>query len=418
MVPFEKRWYQKLLMFAPVIGVVGGVLALIFMGITGTAIDLLFGNTGTGWWTGRWWWIPLTALGGLAVALLRKTWNISKDVPGAVALAQQGWVDPSKAFYWVVISTVSLMMGASLGPSFGLVVMGGGFGSWLATRLGKQDDEDEEEARQGFALTGMAGGMGGGYSAPLFATVLASELSPTSKRNYVAAFIPELFAATLGFVIYYGVTGSSMLGSYRLPEYQLHVVDLIVGALLGVAAVFVLLLHTLISRLVSTAAASIANPYVLGAGGGALVGLIAFALPLTATAGSRQLGTELEIAETMGAGLIAAILIAKMIAIALSQSSGFLGGIVFPAIFLGGTAGLLVHSIFPGIPIALCVGGMLAAVPGAFLNAPLALVIIAAGTVRLQPEALVPIGIAVVIAHMLMSAVRKYVLKESLPPSN
>jgi H+/Cl- antiporter ClcA len=111
----------------------------------------------------------------------------------------------------------------------------------------------------------------------------------------------------------------------------------------------------------------------------------------------------------MGVGLIAAILIGKMIAIALSQSSGFLGGIVFPAIFLGGTAGLLVHSIFPDIPIALCVGAMLAAVPGAFLNAPLALIIIAAGTVRLEPEALVPIGIAVVIAHMLMSAMRKYV---------
>jgi len=134
-------------------------------------------------------------------------------------------------------------MGASLGPSFGLVVMGGGFGSWLVGRLGKKSDE--EEARQGFALTGMAGGMGGGYSAPLFATVLASELSPTTKKNYVAAFIPELFTATLGFVIYYGITGSSMLGSYRLPEYKLQLIDLLTGVLLGILAVFVLLLHNI-----------------------------------------------------------------------------------------------------------------------------------------------------------------------------
>ena len=148
------------------------------------------------------------------------------------------------------------------------------------------------------------------------------------------------------------------------------------------------------------------------------MGLIAFPLPLTANAGSVQLGIELETAETIGSVLLAAILIGKMIAIAISQSSGFLGGIVFPAIFLGGTAGLLVHSIFPSIPIALCVGAMLAAVPGAFLNAPLALLIIAAGTVRLQPEALLPIGMAVVIAHMLMSIMRTYVLKESLPPGN
>lgn len=406
-----------LLLYAPVIGIVGGVLALVFMSITKNANELLYGDAGTDWWSGHWWWIPLTALGGLIIAQLRKSWKISKNVPGAIALAQQAWVDPSKAVYWVVISTISLVMGASLGPSFGLVVMGGGFGSWLVTRLGKQDDE-EEEAKQVYTLTGMAGGMGGGYSAPLFATVLASELSPTSKKNYVAAFIPELFAATLGFVIYYGVTKSSMLGSYHLPEYQLNMIDLVTGALLGVLAVFVLLLHTYISKLVSKAAGLISNPYILGVVGGALVGLIAYALPLTATAGSVQLGIELEISETMGAGFIAAILIAKMIAIAISQSTGFLGGIVFPAIFLGGTTGLLVHSTFPGIPIALCVGAMLAAVPGAFLNAPLALIIIAAGTVRLQPEVLVPIGIAVAVAHMIMSAIRKYVLKESLPASN
>ena len=141
----------------------------------------------------------MTALGGLAVALLRKTWKISKRVPGAIELAQQAWVDPGTAFYWAAISTVSLVTGASLGPSFGLAVMEGGFGSWLVTRLGKQFDE--EEAKQVFTLTGMAGGMGGGYSAPLFATVLTSELSPISKRYYVAAFIPELLAATLGFVI-------------------------------------------------------------------------------------------------------------------------------------------------------------------------------------------------------------------------
>jgi chloride channel protein, CIC family len=64
------------------------------------------------------------------------------------------------------------------------------------------------------------------------------------------------------------------------------------------------------------------------------------------------------------------------------------------------------------------VGAMLAAVPGAFLNAPLALIIIAAGTVRLQPEALLPIGMAVVIAHTLMTVMRTYVLRASLPPSN
>ena len=157
MLPFEKPWYRKLLILAPVIGAAAAVLALIFMRITGTASDLFFGGTDTGWWAGRWWWIPLTAFGGLIVSVLRKAWNIPKVVPGSVALAQQAWVDPSQALYWVVITMVSLMTGASLGPSFGLVVLGGVVGSWLVTRMGIHDDE---EAKQGYTLTGMAGGHG------------------------------------------------------------------------------------------------------------------------------------------------------------------------------------------------------------------------------------------------------------------
>jgi H+/Cl- antiporter ClcA len=129
MLPFEKPWYRKLLMLAPLIGAAAGLAAVIFMGVTGTASDFFFGDTGTGWWAGKWWWIPLTALGGLIVSVLRKAWKIPDVVPGSIALAAQAWVDPAQAPYWVIISTISLIMGASLGPSFGLVVLGGVIGS-------------------------------------------------------------------------------------------------------------------------------------------------------------------------------------------------------------------------------------------------------------------------------------------------
>ena len=149
-----------------------------------------------------------------------------------------------------------------------------------------------------------------------------------------------------------------------------------------------------------------------GAVGGALVGLLAFALPLTATSGSSQLTTELEISATLGTAFLVAILIAKMFAIALSQSSGFLGGVVFPIIFIGGTAGVLVNSIFPSIPIALSVGALLAAVPGAFLGAPVSLILIAAGTVGLGAAALVPICIAVVTSYLTLALVRNYIVRQ------
>ncbi len=408
MLPLEKSWYRKLLVLALLLGAIGGVLALIFMGITGTGIGFFFGNTGTDWWSGHWWWIPLTALGGFIVSWLRKTWQVAENVPSPITLTHNAWVEPADVIPWLIITTISLITGASLGPFFGLAVMGGGFGSWLGARLGKGD----EDAKRGFTLTGMAGNMGAAFTTPLFATILTSELSPTPKQNYVIAFIPELFAATIGYLIYFGVTGSSILYSYALPDYEFHFFHLLLGVLLGVLAAFVLILFALIKKLVFATFALIPNTLVSGAIGGALVGLIAFALPLTANSGNSQLATELQISATLGTAFLAAVLLAKMFAVALSQSSGFLGGVVFPLIFIGGTAGVLVNNIFPTIPIALSVGALLAAVPGALLTAPVSLILIAVGTIGIAPGALVPICIAVVTSYLSLAIVRYYVVGE------
>ncbi len=409
MLPLEKPWYRRLLVFALVLGLVGGMAALGFNGVTGAGIGFFFGNSGTGWFSGNWWWIPLVALGGLIVSFLRKAWKVPEDVPSPIKLAHVAWVDPGSVIPWVIISAISLIAGASLGPFFGLAVMGGGLGSWLVTRLEKPG---EEEAKHEYTLAGMAGTMGAAFTSPLFAAILASELSPTEKRNYVTAFIPTLFAATIGFIVYFGVTGETMLNRYQLPLYEFKNGHLLIGVLLGILAAFILILFALVKKLVTAAFSRISNPLVAGVVGGALVGLLAFALPLTATSGSSQLTTELEISATLGTAFVAAILIAKMFAIALSQSSGFLGGVVFPIIFVGGTAGVLVNSIFPAIPIALSVGALLAAVPGAFLGAPVSLILIAAGTVGLGEAALVPICIAVVTSHLTLALVRNYVVRQ------
>jgi len=50
------------------------------------------------------------------------------------------------------------------------------------------------------------------------------------------------------------------------------------------------------------------------------------------------------------------VLVGKMVAITLSQEAGFLGGTVFPILFIGGTAGIVVHGVLTDIPIALAVG--------------------------------------------------------------
>jgi H+/Cl- antiporter ClcA len=254
----------------------------------------------------------------------------------------------------------------------------------------------------------MAGGLGAVFSAPLFAAVLVSELSSTTKARQVAAFIPQFTAATIGYVIFFGVTGKVMLDAFDIPGYQYETVHLLYGLLLGVLAVLTLLVYSVIGNVVRRSAALAENLYVRAAAGGALVGLIAFALPLTATGGTKQLAYETQNVASLGIGLLLAVLVGKMIAITLSQEAGFLGGTVFPILFIGGTAGIVVHGLLPDIPIALAVGAMIGAVPGAIIGAPVSFILIAVGGVGLGVTAVAPIGIAVITAHLTVEAIKVF----------
>ena len=108
-------------------------------------------------------------------------------------------------------------------------------------------------------------------------------------------------------------------------------------------------------------------------------------------------------------GLLAAIVIAKMVTFAVSQASGFVGGPIFPSLFIGGTAGVLVHQVIPGVPLGLAFTCLLAAVPGALAPAPFSMVLMAAFLTQVGALQTAPILIAVVTAFLTMEAV-KYLL--------
>ncbi len=72
-----------------------------------------------------------------------------------------------------------------------------------------------------------------------------------------------------------------------------------------------------------------------------------------------------------------------------------------PTLFIGGTAGLAVHVMFPDIPIALAVSAMLIAVPGVSIGTPFTMIFLATLTVGIGAVETVPAGIAVLTAYTL-----------------
>ena len=140
--------------------------------------------------------------------------------------------------------------------------------------------------------------------------------------------------------------------------------------------------------------------------GGVVFGVVGVILPLTMFSGSDQLNSVLKDAGTLGVGLLAVTLIAKMLTFAVSQGSGFVGGPIFPSLFIGGTAGVLVHQVIPGVPLGLAFTCLLAAVPGALAPAPFSMVLMAAFLTQVGALQTAPILIAVVTAYMAMEGVK------------
>jgi len=394
--PLAEAWYRRLLVVALFLGVGGGLAAVAYMWFTGFGTDLLYGDPTSDPFSGNWWWIPLVSVGAMGVVLLRQWTGVAGKVPGAVAYARQGWVNPSSALPLFAISAISLFVGASLGPSFGIIISGGGFGSWLSQRTSVNDIEGEHE----YALTGMSAGLSGVFAAPLFASIMVSELAPSPRSRYVALFVPAFAASVIAYVIFIALGGTGLLDAFQVTGYEYETIHLLYGLLLGVLAIVVLAALAVVGDGVRWVSAKLTSPILRAGVLGSLVGLIAFALPLTATGGSTQLAFETSSISDLGAGLLIAVLIGKMLAFVLSQEAGFLGGPVFPTLFIGGTAGIIVHLLIPDIPAPLAVAAMLAAVPAATIAAPVSFILLGGGVVATGISGLPPIGIAVITAHL------------------
>ena len=98
----------------------------------------------------------------------------------------------------------------------------------------------------------------------------------------------------------------------------------------------------------------------------------------------------------------------KIFTFAVSQASGFIGGPIFPSLFIGGTAGVFVHQLIPGVPLGLAVTCVFAAVPGAVVAPPFTVVLLAAFVSQVGGLQTASVLIAVVTAYLTMEGVKYF----------
>ncbi len=387
--------------YAVALGVLGAFAGLIFMGVIGAG-GKWYEDSDPTWLGGHWWWIAVTIAAGAVVALLRRLTHLPDQTPGLIDDLKSGHVTPGLIPGIVAVSAVSLIGGASLGPEKALGTIGGGAGSWISTRR-----DLDADASQVTGLSGFSGAYGGLFSSPVIVVMLLLEVARPGGQRFAKALVGTILASAVSFGIYFAIAGSVFLDAYQVPQYTFHDWQLVAAIPLGLfATVIVVLLGACmqtVTRLFNRAKVpSVVKPLI----GGAVFGLVGVLLPLTMFTGSAQLKTVLDDAGTLGVGLLGAVILAKMLTFAVSGASGFVGGPIFPALFIGGTAGVFVHELIPGVPLGLAFTCLLAAVPGSLVSAPFSMVLLAAFLTQVGALQTAPILVAVVTAFLAMEAAK------------
>ena len=353
------------------LGLLSALGAFIFVAIMDFGIGLLWPEPpDAALFSGAWQIVVIMTVGGFLVGLLYQFTN-AIEVNPFVSMVK-GDLDTKPIPAGVLVSLITLVSGFSLGPEIPAGMIAAGLSDWVSKWRNLK-----EEVRKSNIVSGVVAAYSGVFTSPLAILVIPLELPHMQSIAYYSVLIIAAAAGVIGFLIFFiggGFEFSGMLRLLDLPEYTLEAWHIPVGLVLGVLGAALIMIYGLMRKGLDTLVKPLNRmPIVRNTLGGLLLGLLAMALPLTLFLGSSGLVVVTDNAAELGVALLIVYVFAKMLATAGAQSTGFIGGPIFPMFFIGGTAGTVVHLLFPQIPIALSVGCMMAAVPAALLPIPISL---------------------------------------------
>ena len=396
----RSKIYWQRMGWALLTGLLSAIGAFIFIGLMDTGFDLLWPDV-TDWtpFSGSWWMVAIMTGAGLLVGLIHHFTAASElDVFEAV---DEGDMDPKPVPASVLASLISLIGGFALGPEVPAGMLAAGLGGWIARRR----KMDAESTRVN-VIGGVSAAYAGLFSSPFAVLMILLESKHIQSIAYYGTLLIAVLAATIGFAFFYVLGGeapSSLLGLISPPAYDLRIWHLGVGILLGIVAVPVALILPILLKILGRLVAPLNDkPIIRGVLGGFLLGLLAYALPITIGLGTTDMEIVTQQAAEIGVGLLLVFAVAKVLALSGALSFGFIGGPIFPLLFVGSTVGSAILLFFPQLPEGLVLGCMIVAVPAAIVPIPLAIAVIGALIVGLPLTNTAPIFLAALVAFSIV----------------
>lgn len=362
--------YLRLIALAAAIGIPAALVAALFLAVVH--------------WIESWLWDDLPAL----IGYTEPPWFLLIGLPllGAVVvlaarlfLPGDGGAPPLRGLEvdatsprnvpGVVIAALgTLPFGAILGPEMPVVALGSAVGVTATglLKLGPRETKVIATAGTFSAISALFGG-------PLVAGMLLVEGGLSAGAMLIPALLPGLIAATVGYLIFtglgdFGGLPQAGLTVPSLPLYQgIQVLDLAVAVVVGIAAVVAIFIARTIAVRVDGLVPRVSMPVMLIAGGLAIgvIALVGQALGVSPNdvlfSGQSALP---DLVSAGSVGVVGLLLVAKVIGYGISLGSGYRGGPIFPAIFLGvalASIAVVVLGVSPTLAIAVGTGAGMAA---------------------------------------------------------
>ena len=324
-----------------------------------------------------WWKILAPSAGGAIVGLI--IWRFASEVSGhgvpevmeAVAL-RGGRIRPRVVLAKLVASGICIGSGGSVGREGPIVQIGSALGS----AIGQWLRIDRERLRT-LVGCGAAAGIAATFNAPIAGALFAVEIILGDFG--VAQFSPIVISSVVGTVVSQHYLGD--FPAFVLPAYSMeHPYELFAYAGLGILAGLVALgfVRTLYASEDLFEKFRVVPP-IRALLGGAAIGVIGIWLPHVFGVGYEAINEALN--GTLVWQLMLLLVVAKVIAVAITIGSGGSGGIFAPSLFigamLGGAVGTVVHRVWPestASPGAYALVGM-GAVVAAGTHAPITAIV-------------------------------------------
>jgi H+/Cl- antiporter ClcA len=290
---------------------------------------------------------------------------------------------------------VGLIFGGSIGPEGPLTGVCGSLGTWIADRL-----KIRSPANAVFTLSGISGMFGSFLGSPFGFAMLTIEAGMEKQRMTWKMLLPSIVAASVGYTVFFGLTGYVFGGAYQFPAYEgWKLIDLGYAVLLGLVGGLVGLLFIGLFRLLRRWSAMVSSrPVEFAVLAGLILGTVGAVFPVLLFSGDAQIQEVID-ATTIGAMMLLVLALLKVLVTTVCLAFGWSGGYLFPSFFIGTAMGLAIHQLLPFIPEIVCIVCVISGVAVALLKSPIALALIvqALFDVRLAPV----IAISIIAAFLL-----------------